>query len=93
MLAGIAHDTPATMLPPRLTVCVDDLGLHAGIHQAAEMLAATGRIGAVSCMVGAPAWHAAAKAAAAIASGRVGVGLHLDLTEHTLDPRCRASLP
>ncbi|MDB5954724.1 ChbG/HpnK family deacetylase [Ramlibacter sp.] len=80
------------MLAPRLTLCVDDFGLHAGIHQAAEVLAGLGRIGAVSCMVAAPCWPAAAEAAAEFATSHVGVGLHLDLTEHTVDPRCRAPL-
>jgi hypothetical protein len=44
-------------------------------------------------MVAGPAWHDAAKACAELASAGVGVGLHLDLTEYTVDPGCRASLP
>ncbi|MDB5953451.1 ChbG/HpnK family deacetylase [Ramlibacter sp.] len=86
-------EASSSMPQPRLTVCVDDFGLDAGIHRAALGLAALGRLGAVSCMVAAPAWREAAKATAELAPWRVGVGLHLDLTEYTVDPRCRGSLP
>jgi predicted glycoside hydrolase/deacetylase ChbG (UPF0249 family) len=81
------------MLQPRLTLCVDDLGLEPGIQRAALALAALGRIGAVSCMVAAPAWPAAAEAAGQFHRLGASMGLHLDLTEYTVHPECRASLP
>ena len=80
------------MLQPRLTLCVDDLGLDAGIQRAALALAALGRVGAVSCMVAAPAWPAAAEAAGQFHRLGASMGLHLDLTEYTVHPECRASL-
>ena len=40
-----------------LCIAVDDFGLHAGVCKAALQLAEIGRTQAISCMVGAPAWH------------------------------------
>lgn len=68
-------------LPPRLWVCVDDFGLHAGINAVALRLAARGRVHAVACQVGGPAWPAGAVV------GRRGRGSALDLTE------CPLTLP
>lgn len=59
----------------RLIVCVDDFGLHAGVNAAALSLADRGRVCAVSCMVGAPAWHEGAPALRAMP---IDIGLHLD---------------
>ena len=89
---SLALEESTSKRPRRLTLCVDDLGLDVGILHAAQRLAALGRIGAVSCMVAAPGWRETAKAAAKLASCGVGVGLHLDLTEYTVDPGCCASL-
>lgn len=72
-------------LPPRLCVCVDDFGLHAGINAAALHLAARGRVHAVACQVGGPAWLSGAASLRRLEG--VDVGLHLDLTE------CPLTLP
>jgi chitin disaccharide deacetylase len=81
-----------------LTLCLDDFGLHEGVTNAAITLAQIGRLHAISCRVGAPAWHAAAERlrtrlpAPVLAS--LDVGLHLDLTEYPLreHPRTLPSL-
>ncbi|MEO8654898.1 MAG: ChbG/HpnK family deacetylase [Ramlibacter sp.] len=77
----------------QIAVCLDDFGLHPGINQAALQLADMGRITAISCMVGAPAWRAGAARLADLPRDRVDVGLHLDFTEHPLDATPRRSLP
>ncbi len=76
----------------RLTICLDDLGLHAAVNAAAVRLAGLGRLDAVSAMVGAPGWAEARTQLAAFVPGRVDVGLHLDLTEAPLRPRQRHGL-
>ena len=76
-----------------LAVCVDDYGLHAGVNVAAIALAGAGRVSAISAMVGAPAWAEGVPALRALSPETVDVGLHLDLTEHPLDPAARRSLP
>lgn len=68
----------------RIALGLDDLGLHAGVNEAAAALAGQGRLGAVSCMVGAPLWPQARDALAACAAAGADIGLHLDLTEAPL---------
>jgi chitin disaccharide deacetylase len=67
-----------------IAICVDDYGLHHGVNDAAIALARAGRVSAISAMVGGPAWAEGAPALKALAPGTVDVGLHLDLTEHSL---------
>ncbi len=65
----------------RIALCLDDLGLHAGVNAAAAALARLGRLNAVSCMVGAAHWRGAGEALAACGAAGADIGLHLDLTE------------
>jgi chitin disaccharide deacetylase len=75
-----------------IALCVDDFGLHDGVNQASLGLAKKGRISAIGCMVGAPAWRQSHSALAAIDRQRVDVGLHLDFTEYPLNIESRHSL-
>lgn len=68
----------------RIALCLDDLGLHAGVNAAAAALARLGRLNAVSCMVGAACWGGTGEALAACGAAGADVGLHLDLTEAPL---------
>lgn len=68
----------------RIALCLDDLGLHAGVNAAAAALARLGRLNAVSCMVGAAHWRGSGEALAACAEAKADIGLHLDLTETPL---------
>lgn len=77
----------------RLTLCLDDFGLHAGVNAAALELARLGRLDALSCLVGAPGWAAGQRQLEAFAPARVDVGLHLDLTDAPLRPDLRHDLP
>lgn len=78
----------ATALLKRLCICIDDVGLHVGINQAALELVARQRVHALACQVGGPAWPSAAPALRHLHG--VDVGLHLDLTECTIaEPRHR----
>lgn len=77
----------AAPAPRSLCICVDDLGLHPGINAAALALARAGRVQALSCMVGAPAWDAAARTFREELAGKgqaLDMGWHLDLSEHPL---------
>ena len=65
----------------RIALCVDDFGLHEGVNTAVFRLAEAGRVNAVSCMVGAPAWSAAAAQLAALPRLLTELGLHLDFTQ------------
>jgi hypothetical protein len=76
----------------RIALCLDDLGLHAGVNAAAAALASMGRLKAVSCMVGAAHWNGAGEALAACGAAGADIGLHLDLTEAPLR-RSRQALP
>jgi predicted glycoside hydrolase/deacetylase ChbG (UPF0249 family) len=76
-----------------IAVCIDDFGLHAGVDEAALMLVRLGRVTAISCMVGAALWRADAPSLAGLDPQRTDVGLHLDLTEHPLQPASRRPLP
>ena len=77
----------------RIAVCIDDFGLHEGINGAALALAGSGRLHAISCMVGAPQWREGASQLARLPAGGIDLGVHLDLTEHPLSPRSRRPLP
>ncbi|TFY96687.1 ChbG/HpnK family deacetylase [Ramlibacter humi] len=78
--------------PRRIAVCVDDFGLHPGVADASSRLADQGRISAVSCMPGAPAWPAGAPELRRLQQRGIELGLHLDLTEHPLDAHLRGGL-
>lgn len=77
----------------RVCVCVDDFGLTDGIGDAALQLIDMQRVQAIGCMVGAPAWSVWSGQARRLDAGAVDVGLHLDLTEFTLQPTTRMDLP
>jgi len=73
-------------------MCIDDVGLHAGIQAAATVLVAQGRVHALSLMVGAPALAAALPWLRGLAAADVDIGLHLDFTQHPLHPGSRRGL-
>lgn len=73
-------------------VAVDDFGLHAGVNAAAMALAQQGRVSAIGCMVGAPQWPQGAVLLRGLDPAQVDVGLHLDLTEHSVLPGVRRPL-
>lgn len=62
----------------RVALCADDFGAGPAVDAAVLDLAGARRIGAVSCLVGGPAFEADAPALRAIRD-RVDVGLHLEL--------------
>jgi predicted glycoside hydrolase/deacetylase ChbG (UPF0249 family) len=62
-----------------LVVCADDYALNPGVSAAIAELAYLGRISATSVMVCSPHWPALSPDLQAL-RGRIGVGLHLDLT-------------
>lgn len=67
-----------------LGVCLDDVGLHPGVNEAALALSEQGAISAMSAMVGAPAWSQAVSALRSLDPQQVDIGLHLDLTAFPL---------
>jgi len=73
------------MTPQRtLALCADDFGLSPAVCLGILDLVRRERLGAVSCLVNAPAWPAFAQELArlpAVAGGRVQLGLHFNLTE------------
>ena len=73
-------------------MCVDDVGMHAGIIDAARRLIEGQRVHAVSCMVGARGWRAAASQLRSLAPTGIDIGLHLDLTEAPLRAGSRHGL-
>jgi predicted glycoside hydrolase/deacetylase ChbG (UPF0249 family) len=76
-----------------LTLCADDYGLSAGVDAAIDDLAQRGRLSAVSCLTGAPAWVADGPRRAAPPPG-VQTGLHFNLTEgRPLSAALRARWP
>lgn len=75
-----------------IAVCIDDYGLHRGVNDAAVALVQAGRASAIGVMVAGPAWAEGVPALRALAPETVDVGLHLDLTEHTLSPGGRRPL-
>lgn len=67
-----------------ICLCIDDFGLHDGVNEAALSLRRDGRVHALSCMVGAPAWTSGASALRRDTGGPTDLGLHLDLTQFPL---------
>lgn len=63
-----------------ICLCVDDVGLHPGIDDAALHLVALGRVHALSALVGGPSWAAASGRLRRLDAGTVDIGLHLDFT-------------
>lgn len=84
---GAAHGEPEHSLT--LCLCADDFGLHAGINQAALRLVELGRVHALSCQVGGPAWPAGAVELRHLLEDAPDLGLHLDLSEHALGLRAQ----
>ena len=66
--------------PLRVVLCADDYGLSPGVNRAILQLAEAGRISATSCMANGPGWPEAARTLRQL-DGRIGIGLHLTLTE------------
>lgn len=90
---GRCHAPPPTRPPRSIAVCVDDFGLHAGINAAAVQLARLGRVNAISCLVGGPAWSAGSSLLSQLDAQAIDIGLHLDLTEFPLMTGSRRGLP
>lgn len=67
-----------------IAVCLDDVGLHAGVNEAAWRLIDQGHLNTFSTMVGAPAWPDARRMVAELDPARIDAGLHLDFTEFPL---------
>jgi predicted glycoside hydrolase/deacetylase ChbG (UPF0249 family) len=63
-----------------LLACADDFGLSAAVDRGIARLVDAGRLGAFSCLAGAPAWAADAPLGRRLRA-RAQVGLHLNLTE------------
>jgi len=67
-----------------LGLCADDYGMDSGICRAILELVRSGRLSAVSCLSGGPAWAELGPELAAepaVVDGRVRIGLHFNLTE------------
>jgi len=80
--------------PPRcIALCIDDFGLHAGINHAALQLAGLGRVTAIGCVVGAPAWKDWSRGLTPLDTEGIDIGLHLDFTEFPLMAASRRTLP
>ena len=75
-----------------ICICVDDFGMHAGISEAAILLARMHRVHAISCLVGAMDWTRWGRLLRVLDTRRVDIGLHLDLTEAPLLEGSRRSL-
>lgn len=75
-----ADPTSTPTLRP-LAVCIDDLGLHAGVNAAAFELAGAGRVSSWSCLVDGPAIAEVAQWLAREPHDNLEVGLHLNFTE------------
>ena len=82
----MGHESQQHSSWPRISICVDDFGLHEGINKAVFALARQGRVQAVSAMVGGPAWKDGALALRVFDQQQLEVGLHLDLTEFPQQP-------
>lgn len=67
--------------PRTFALCADDFGLSAAVDRGILRLVVRSRLSAVSCLVNAPDWAAAAGELAAAAQGSVRLGLHFNLTE------------
>jgi hypothetical protein len=76
-----------------LMLCADDFGLSAGVSRGIAALARQGRLQAISCLTGVPAWRENAPLLRDLPSG-VDIGLHFNLTEgEPLSPELRARWP
>jgi hypothetical protein len=62
----------------RVVLCADDFGMEPSVNEGILRLAAAGRLGATTCLVGFPAWRQGAPALAALRD-RTAAGLHLFL--------------
>lgn len=68
------------MSPSRNAIlCADDYGLSDGVSRGIAELAAMGRLSATGAMTNMPGWRRAAQDLAQL-KGRIGIGLHLNLT-------------
>jgi len=68
----------------QIAIVVDDFGEHETINAAALELARAGRVSAISCMTGGPAWRRGAAQLCELDRKKVDLGLHLDLTQYPL---------
>ena len=68
----------------QIAIVVDDFGEHETINAAALELARAGRVSAISCMTGGPAWPRGAAQLCELDRKQVDLGLHLDLTQYPL---------
>ncbi|NIX76862.1 ChbG/HpnK family deacetylase [Microvirga terricola] len=67
------------VLPRSAVLCADDFGLSDGVSQGILELAEAGRLSATGAMTNMPGWRRNAPALTAV-RGRIGIGLHLNLT-------------
>ena len=65
--------------PRRVVLCADDYGIAPGVSRGIRELAEAGRISATSVMTNGLDWPAGAPGLKAL-DGRIGIGLHLNLT-------------
>ncbi|WP_210485589.1 ChbG/HpnK family deacetylase [Microvirga antarctica] len=63
----------------KVVLCADDFGLSDGVSRGILELAEAGRISATGAMTNMPGWRRAAPDLARV-TGRIGIGLHLNLT-------------
>lgn len=66
--------------------------MDATVNEAVCRLAEAGRISATSAQVGGPAWRSGLAALRGLDAAHIGIGLHLDFTEHPLDAAQRRPL-
>lgn len=78
---AIADGMPVANPGRPLVLCADDFGLAPGVSEGIAGLAEAGRLSAISCMAGMPAWPKAAPRLAALREC-CDVGLHITLTDH-----------
>ena len=64
---------------PSAVLCADDFGLADGVSQGIVELAEAGRLSATGAMTNMPGWRRAAPDLKPL-RGRIGIGLHLNLT-------------
>lgn len=67
--------------------------MHEHINRAALRLIEMGRVHALGCMSGGPSWSVDSVLLRALQPSRVDIGLHLSLTELTLNPALARPLP
>ena len=76
-----------------LCICIDDVGMNAGVCDAVLELIAMDRVHAIGCMVGGAAWNQTAPRLRTLDLHSTDIGLHLDLTEFPLVLAPRRSGP